>query len=183
MRLVAESLYEFERSGNAKRTMGIGMDAQIRKFVESKGYLIPDGQPGQSWKKREPLWVCSKFGATDFVRHLLMSGADPTSHDSAALRHACGHGFEEIVAMLLDAGANADAQGTSYNECYKWATREGHTGVIDLLERHKRGEKFFKIESKPETEKIVQDTIQSHTEKEEPELEPEEENENEGSWI
>ncbi len=181
MKLVAESLYEFERSGDPKRAMGLGMDEQIRKFVESKGYLIPDGNRNESYKKREPLWVCSKFGMTDFVNHLLMAGADPRANDSAALRHACGHGFEEIVAMLLDAGANPAAQGTSYDECFKWAGRNGHDGVVDLLNRSIRGEKFSKeeIKSKPETQKIVKDAIQKNTE--EPELEPEEEKK--GGWI
>ena len=189
MKLVAESLNEFERGQGVRKTLNLGLEQQIRKFIEGHGYLMPDGQPGQSWKKKQPLWVCAKFGMEEFVRHLLTRGADPTANDSAALRWASGKGYPEIVKMLLDAGGDPDAEGTLSTcqkryypgEAYAWADRNDNAEIISLLNQSKAGKIFFEPETKSETQKLVKDTIQSHTEKEKPELEPEEENK--GTWI
>ena len=191
MKLVAESLNEFERGMGVKRSLDIGMDAQIRNFVEKRGYLIDDGQYKDRYKKKQPLWVCSKFGMVEFVRHLLLNGADPTANDSAALRWAAGMGHLEIVKMLLDAGADPHAEGTLSTwqkrsfpgEAFAWAGREGYYEVITALKAAEQGATFF---PKPETEKLVKDKLDVSANKPQPELEEEpveEPEENKGSWI
>ena len=183
MSLVPESLYElfeFERTGSVKKTLNIGIANQIERFINDKTpYQMEDGKYG--YRKKSPLWVCTKYNKPHFVKFLLQTGASPVAHESAALRWACGYGLTEIVAMLLDAGADPDAEGPGPGaETYRWAAREGHTDVIDLLNRSKRGEKFFPPEDEPTTvaQKVSRTIHQPQAQVEEPE--PEEENK---GWI
>ena len=184
MSLVPETLYEsrrvyeFERTGSVHKTLNIGMAQRIRNFIEKDTpyEIMEEGKWG--WKYKTPLWVCTKYGKTDFVRHLLQNGESPVAQESAALRWACGLGLREIAAMLLDAGADPDAGGPGPGaETYRWARREGHYDIIDLLDRSKRGEIFF-----PEKEEVahkVQNIVKQRMEEPEPVEEPEE---NKG-WI
>lgn len=162
MKLIAESLYEFERSGKVRKTLGIGTEEIFRQFLNGTPYKI-DGYP--SWRKKTPLWVSARYGRSDFVSYFLTKGADPMEYDSAALRWASGLGYEEIVKLLLDAGADPDAEGTlTYwqkrrypGEAYAWADRNNHNNIINLLNRSKRGEIFFKQETKIVPEQVPKD--------------------------
>ena len=137
----SQRIFEFERTGDPKRSMGIGIEAQIRNFIKNETPYDIKGP----WRHRnkEPLWVCSKYNKPLFVRHLLDAGEDVHANHDAALRWACGMGHTEVVKLLLDAGAYPPAEGAGRDyECYAWATREGHHEVIKLLNDSKRGAKF-----------------------------------------
>ena len=186
MRLVAESLYEFERGRGVKPTLNIGMDAQLANLYKAGGYKMP----GSGWGSKEPLWVASKAGHADLVKYIIAKGADVNANDDAALRWAAGKNHPETLKILLDAGADPHAEGTlsywqkrSYpGEAFAWATREGHHEIVDILKRAERGEVFF---PKAETEKLVRDKIQQVAQKPKPEVEEEPveaEEENKG-WI
>jgi hypothetical protein len=180
MKLVAESLYEFERTGSVHKTLNIGMNQRIENFIENETPYKAQTEPRyQGWRYKTPLWICTRYNQPQFVKYLLQTGADARAHESAALRWACGFGYRDIVAMLLDAGADPDAQGAGYGaETYRWANREGHYDIIDLLDRSKRGDIFFTGEKEPVAKK-VQDIVQRGVE-EEPESVEEPENK---GWI
>lgn len=179
MKLVPESLVEsmsyhsmgFHKSGDVKSTMNLGIAAQFKKFMQGVSY---------SEKQKEPLWVCASQDKPLFVKYLIESGADVNANDNAALRWACGRGFEEVAKLLLDAGADPGASGTSYDECFKWARRKGHTNIIDILNRSIRGEIFFE---QPEQEaRPVHSTKDLRREPPTPEQETEDDSE-ENNWI
>ena len=181
MKLVSESLQEFlfesqikfKLGKNFKDSIRIGLDSIIRNFIQ-------DENPYKnSWSKRDPLWVCVKYNKIKFVDYLIKKGVDVHVNDDAALRWACGLGFKEIVALLLDAGADPDVEGPGGKlECYTWADRNRHYDIIDLLDRSKDGEKFFTEESQEEV-KEVPPIVRPEL----PQLETPDEKEEENNWI
>lgn len=149
--LVCETLYDFRRTRSARATLGLGLDEQIKRFIRSTGYRIQGLYAVNNTPYKKPLWICASRGMVQFVDYLLLNGADPKADDSAALRWAAGRGYEEIVKMLLDAGANPGAAGTLNGgelyrfggEAYAWAMREDYQNIINILEQAERGVKFF----------------------------------------
>ena len=77
------------------------------------------------------LMNAAERGHADVVALLLDAGADVHADDDDALRWAASNGHAGVVALLLDAGADVHAD----NNCaLRWAARYGHTDVVALLE-------------------------------------------------
>ena len=94
----------------------------------------------------------------------------------------CTHALSSILHynLVLDAGADPDAQGPGPGaETYRWATRNGHHNIIQLLNQSKAGVKFY--EGPEEKAQTVPSILRKPQQEEEPVPEPAEEKE--GSWI
>lgn len=188
MKLVSESLgefinnelYEFDKTGDAKKTMNMGMWNQIKAWIKKDRDYDIDGP--YHYRNRAPLWICVKRNKPEFVKFLIEYGEDIHDNNDAALRWACGMGNREIVAMLLDAGANPDAQDSNGKpECYNWANRKKHFDIIDLLDRSKNGERFFEEEAEEPVKEVPRVVRQELPQLETPAEEDEVEEKN--NWI
>ena len=100
----------------------------------------------QSWKRfslskefdaPSPLCYASFMGFYFAVQVLLEEGADPNAqggrYENAALQAASAEGHEQIVKLLLDNGANVDAQCGSYGSALQAASAKGHEQIVKLL--------------------------------------------------
>ena len=74
-------------------------------------------------KKGYGLYGASALGHTEVVRFLIVLGGAPEHY---ALKVACSLGYLEIVKLLIAAGA-------AYNKGIRFASRHGHTDVVQLL--------------------------------------------------
>lgn len=75
-------------------------------------------------------WAC-RFGRKEFVEFILERGVHPD--ETPALCAAAFYGSEEIVRLLLDAGADVHRIDLQYDTAAKIAAREGHGAVMRLL--------------------------------------------------
>lgn len=94
-----------------------------------------NGFPG----KTALLWAV-RFGEVAFVKSLLAAGADPdipsSGNDESCLCHAVFQGKQEIVTLLIAAGARVDLKnncGRSFIDAELWWRPEKHKQVTDLL--------------------------------------------------
>lgn len=81
----------------------LGMADRVEAFVSAHPELIDIGERGESYDGEQPLLFAIGGGYADIVKMLLARGAKPTS---AALERAVAAGGKDIVAILLDAGAD-----------------------------------------------------------------------------
>jgi len=89
----------------------------------------------QQYHKPNPLWEAADKGDIIAVRKLLHAGkyVDEKMHDWTPLHRASINGHEEIVQILLAAGANIDAKdGISYTPLVR-ASQFGKAGVVKIL--------------------------------------------------
>jgi len=195
MKLVAESLKqflevpridEFDRKGDPKRTMGIGLENMIRDWMrKNTHYNVDDKEAQYSWRKKPTkyslLWLCVRMDKPEWVKALLDSGYDVDENNGAALRWACGLNYPEMVDILLAAGANPDFEGPSGdNEAYNWAKREGYTEILKKLEQAKG------YQAPQPEEPIVKPPVPEIPQRAKPvdyEDEETEEDDDKGGWI
>jgi serine/threonine-protein phosphatase 6 regulatory ankyrin repeat subunit B len=52
-----------------------------------------------------------------------------------ALMMAAGYGQSDIVKLLLDAGADVNAQDVRGRTASMWAEKKGHTELVELLKK------------------------------------------------
>jgi ankyrin repeat protein len=86
-----------------------------------------------------PLLLASKVGASEVVKKLLDSGANPndaTTNGTTALMLAAAAGSVEAASVLLDRGADVNAVESARGEtALMFASASGRTPVVDLLVR------------------------------------------------
>lgn len=82
------------------------------------------------------------MGLLQTVKKLLVRGVDPDAKSLGenygnALQAASYGGYEEIVQMLLDRGADVNAQGGKFGSALQAPTCGGHEKIAQmLLEKH-----------------------------------------------
>lgn len=90
-------------------------------------------------KERQTLFEAAFAGDIDGVRLSLRSGQDPNIYESlhgwTPLMQACAKGYTEIARMLLQAGANPNAQKFSGDKetALMYASQRGHEEIVKLL--------------------------------------------------
>lgn len=76
------------------------------------------------------LEVATQVGNEELVELLLGAGADADGHGRIALKKAASGGHQKIVELLLNAGANANAKDKS---AYRGAAWRGDLKILELL--------------------------------------------------
>jgi arginine deiminase len=78
----------------------------------------------------DDMWLAAQHGHADVVAVLLDAGADVHAWEDVALVLAAENGHADVVALLLDAGANVHAES---DEALRAAAEKGHADVVALL--------------------------------------------------
>ncbi|HRT03895.1 MAG TPA: ankyrin repeat domain-containing protein [Candidatus Diapherotrites archaeon] len=157
MKLVSESikdffvikrLNEFQKKTSPYDALTIGIESVIKDWarkntkynVDVKRSFYPWLPPPRTYSL---LWIAARFNHPLWVKALLDKGYNPNENNSAALRWASGLGHKNVVAILLDAGADPDASGPNLEkEAYVWARRNGHMDIVKMLDMSKSGYTF-----------------------------------------
>ena len=87
------------------------------------------------------LHLIARFGLSQITQKLLIPPKNETtdivnvvdSENRAALSIAAEHGHEELVKLLLDQGAEINAQGRGYGNALQSASGRGHEQIVRLL--------------------------------------------------
>ena len=77
--------------------------------------------------------VAALGGYVSVVKKLLAKGADLDNPGWNALTYAATGGQNDVVRVLLDAGANVNASGPNGTTALMMAVRGGHAATVDLL--------------------------------------------------
>ena len=85
------------------------------------------------------LWTAAENGHTEIVKLLLEKGADmnvkATTDSVTALMIASQNGHAEIVKLLLGKGADVNAKANDGFSAVNAAKNQGHTDIVQLLEK------------------------------------------------
>ena len=103
--------------------------------------LLTDDSDEYCWT---PLQLASRAGQVEKVKNLVASDASAVNdlprgyYGQTALQAACIHGHEEVVRLLLAAGADVDFYGGNNMQrtALQFACGQGNEKVIDMLLDH-----------------------------------------------
>jgi ankyrin repeat protein len=115
----------FKENSDLIRDMGIGFEAEIKKWFEEN--------IDNSYSRDKALPYCAQFGKTNYIEYLLNVGANVHYRSSVALRWASINGHIKIVKLLLNAGSDVHAYDDS---ALRLAIEYGHTDVVKILKDH-----------------------------------------------
>ena len=125
----------FERGQDPKKSMGIGIQAQLELFKQ-KYHILANGNASVN----DVLQICAAAGKLSFVKYLVEhEGADPHAIEEHCLRWAAKGGFLDVVKYLVEE-CHADIAINNYL-AFRWAKEEGHIKTMHYLlqqEEHKR---------------------------------------------
>lgn len=79
------------------------------------------------------LQIAARKGHLEIVAMLIDVGADPRSSNDAPIRFAAPNGHAATCELLLKAGANANAED---NYALRWSSFYGHGSVVEVLLRN-----------------------------------------------
>ncbi|OSS51913.1 hypothetical protein B5807_03446 [Epicoccum nigrum] len=101
---------------------------------------LADSRNWDSWRKKvvtTPLHFAAFYGLIAATRLLLLNGADVDSHggiyDGSALHEAINGDCVQIVNMLLDKGADINAQSKHYGTALRLAISSGKEDIFKVL--------------------------------------------------
>jgi len=138
-RALREGLVDVNAVGPEGRTLLMmaafnGHAALCRRLI---GYGAAVNQRDASG--RTALMYAASGPNVDAVRVLLEAGADVNAVDGGerwtALMFAAAEGQPDVVRVLLQYGANPDLRDADQDRAVDFARRNGHTAVVELLER------------------------------------------------
>jgi ankyrin repeat protein len=120
-------------SGDASEVMRL-VDADPAQLELSTSY----------WPPETPLIHAAAAGQLEIVKGLIGKGANVsamiTYENKTALHFAAENGHEEVVAYLLQSGAQAGHQSREGFTAFMWACMRGHVRVALLLLEHMEGQ-------------------------------------------
>lgn len=84
------------------------------------------------------LHLAAWHGYASLVEYLIANNARMTTNKKgmSPLHMASHRGHEEVVKVLIDAGADINAKTLAYKTPLSIALKEGHDEVVDLLQQH-----------------------------------------------
>ena len=108
MKAVRECLFEkFSEDSDPIEDMGIGIEHQIRKFIEIEFFLSP--QDNSSITPERIFMRCLSRNKHDYVEYLIKKeGIDPNFGDGNPLRVQAYHHKSNMCRFLIKLGADLD---------------------------------------------------------------------------
>ena len=97
----ARTVNNFERGKEAKKSMGIGMDANIDAFLKNHNPNL-----SMASNPAEALGVCAVKNKINYVDWLLDGGMDINMDDGHVLGVTCFHENYEMARHLIERGAD-----------------------------------------------------------------------------
>jgi hypothetical protein len=113
----------------------MSVKSSSRQYISQKAPFSRQNYSQKAPKQITGLHLAAYFGINDAVNTLLTNGTSPDFRDSdgkTPLLWAAEYGHEIVAKLLLEAGANVNAQGDYGNALYT-ASFEGHETVVKLL--------------------------------------------------
>jgi hypothetical protein len=110
----------------------------IRIYTLDRPWVLPEFDKTLS-EVPDPLYVASFNGLTEIVDLLLFkASADVNAQDgeygtASALQAAASRGYDKTVELLLDRGADINAEGGFYGTALQAASGESHDRTVELL--------------------------------------------------
>jgi ankyrin repeat protein len=113
-----------------------GDEGEVIRLLDEDPTLLERGN--DLWET--PLVVAAKHGQLGVVRLLVQMGANINAQvpfwGRTALHYAAGAGHEEVVAFLLEKGAQASKRDDNNETPLMLACEKGHMGVVRMLVTH-----------------------------------------------
>jgi ankyrin repeat protein len=117
------------------RAIDSGDASEVMRLVDADPALLETGN--NPWNKETPLMYAAAAGQLEIVKRLIGKGANisamTTYVDKTALHFAAENGHEEVVAYLLQSGAQAGQQSREGFTAFMLACMRGHVCVALLL--------------------------------------------------
>ncbi|MFA5154115.1 MAG: ankyrin repeat domain-containing protein, partial [Clostridia bacterium] len=128
MKLVKEHINKFERGLDPKAAMGTGVRSSIMKFLEEKGELTDEiGEMSAGFSDSHLLIYCCKYGKTEWVKFLIDQGANVNTGDSIPLEWAVIKEYNDIINILLKAGAKPYSHKVNFTKIKKSNKKDNFT--------------------------------------------------------
>ena len=120
-----------------KQSMNVGLSLQVSEYDVEGKQKTPVIEPDRFLGASE-LQIASRHGLTAVVKRSLRSCQDSISnadwYGRTALHEAAQAGWDDIVSMLIKAGANSSLMDNEDRTPFEYAAKSGHAKVIEILQ-------------------------------------------------
>ena len=142
-------------------------DLEIVKILVEGGADVDETAVFKDGSNTSPLWVAARNNHLDLCKYLLSRGAR-VNNGYSALMGAVDKGREEIVKLLLDAGANPTKVGDDGETPLDRARHKQFYTIVELLEQYeaapvKKVHEALKIDDDEDDYDDVVDTAEERT--------------------